>query len=108
MKTASTKPAKPEASDYAFSVHVTSEIRTGRLVAVHLRIRKGRSAQTREFARGAVFADYDRRGRLVSVEVLGPCRLEVLEKIAAADVMTRRFICDSMPRKMLLGRKLTA
>ena len=73
-------------------------------MAVGLRIRKGKSAKTREFADGAVFADYDKNGDLISVEILGPCKGQILNRIAAADVTTRKFIRDSLPRKMLLSR----
>ena len=93
---------------YNFRVTVTSDVRTGELFAVILRIRNGRSVETSEFGDRAAFADYGRAGELLNIEVLGPCEIQVLDSIAASDVTTRKFIRESLPGKMVLGKKLGA
>ena len=89
---------------YSFRVLVTTDNRSGDVLAVNLRIRKGRSVETKEFGDGAAFADYDKKGELLNIEVLGPCEVKILDSIAASDVTTRKFIRDSLPSKMLLGK----
>jgi hypothetical protein len=45
---------------------------TGKPLAAYLRIRSGKSVETREFSDGLILADYDRNGELIGVEFLDP------------------------------------
>jgi uncharacterized protein YuzE len=87
---------------FAFRVLTETDPDTGRIVAVYFQIRKGKSAKVREHADGALFADYDRRGRLLGIELLAPCTARVLAKIAD-ESSAKRFLRDSVPRGMLVG-----
>jgi hypothetical protein len=76
--------------------------KTGELLAVYLRFRGGKSARTVEYADGAVFADFNRQGELLGIEVLSPCSVKVLEGIARGEpVQARRFVRSAVPRQMV-------
>lgn len=83
-----------------FEIHISTNVETGDILAVLFRIRKGKSAETREIVPGLAFADYNRKGELISVELLGPCQANVLDKIdMEPDVV--RFIKRSIPTALL-------
>jgi uncharacterized protein YuzE len=88
------------AEKFAFRVNVENDPNTGRIVAVYFQIRKGTSAKIREHADGALFADYDRRGKLLGIELLAPCTARVLDRIAG-ESSAKRFVRQSVPRGML-------
>lgn len=54
----------------AREIRVEIETQTGELIAADLQIRRGKSAEVREFDNGNVFADYDQQGRLLGIEIL--------------------------------------
>jgi hypothetical protein len=67
----------------SFMVTLTTNQQTGDIVSVYFRIRKGgRVSEVREFADGAAFANYNRKGELLGVELIAPCNIEVLDQIA--------------------------
>ena len=86
--------------DFQVSFDVNNE--TGEVLGAYFRVRKGFSAETREFASGAVFADYDRKGLLLGVEMLAPCRASILDKIAAPEPEVKKFLKGSTPRQLVL------
>jgi uncharacterized protein YuzE len=91
---------------FYFQCVVTTDDATGDLLAVYFHIRKGKVHETREFADGDVFADYDKHGVLLGFEVLGPCRVEIVGKLApteSREVQNRikRFMRDNGPRKLV-------
>lgn len=90
----------------AFEVSVETEESTGEVVCVYFQIRKGKSHLTQEYADGAAFADYNRQGELIGIEILAPCSVSVVDQLAANESaelrkMTKRFLRDSGPRKMI-------
>jgi uncharacterized protein YuzE len=92
--------------DFNFHVNVETDDVTGDVLAVYFQIRKGKVHRTEEFSGGNVFADYDRLGKLLGVEVVGHCRLSVVDRIAAeesTEVRNRmkRFMKRSGPRMMV-------
>jgi hypothetical protein len=87
---------------FNFEITVEAHSATGEILAVNFRIRKGKVAKTKEYADGLAFADYDRNGNLLAIELLGPCETKILDKIAGqADA--KRFIRTAAPRAMLVG-----
>jgi len=75
---------------------------TGLILAVYFRVRTGEAAETREFAGGSAFADYDSKGRLLGVEILAPCEVTVLDKISKEEPKpVKTFLRGSMPVQML-------
>lgn len=88
-------------SKFSFRVSVETENHTGRVMAVYFQIRKGKSSVTREYADGNAFADYNRRGELLGIELLAPCEAAVLDKIAKK-APERRFVRGAVPQGMLV------
>lgn len=86
----------------SFRISVGTNERTGEIMAVYFQVRKGHAAEVREFADGAAFANYSRKGELLGVEILAPCRLSVLDKIAG-DRNVKQFIRRGIPRQMELA-----
>ena len=56
---------------------------TGKVEAAYIRLRPGVAHETREADEsGNAFADYDEGGVLLGIELLAPCSVRVLDKIA--------------------------
>jgi hypothetical protein len=88
--------------DFFFEVSVSTDNDTGDILAVYLRLRKGKSAEVVELDDGNAFADYDRRGKLLGIELLGPCEVKVLDKITRKEpVVVRKFVRRAVPREMV-------
>jgi hypothetical protein len=64
----------------ALRLETSVDERTGRMRAAYLRIREGKVARTKEIEDGVAYADYDKSGQLLGIELLGPCRVEVPTK----------------------------
>jgi uncharacterized protein YuzE len=93
-------------TQFHFQCVVTTDDATGELLAVYFQIRKGKVHETQEFEDGVVFADYDKRGSLLGIELLGPANVRVVDRLAKkepADIRrrTKRFMRDTGPRKMI-------
>lgn len=52
------------------------------IVAGYMRLREGKVARTVEIAPDLVLVDLNSRGVLLGVEILGPCEVTILERIA--------------------------
>ena len=89
------------APKFSFHVNVETHDQTGEVLAVYLQIRKGKASTTREYADGNLFADYDKRGELLGIEMLAPCRAAVLDRIAT-EAQEKRFLRRAVPRGMLV------
>ncbi len=77
---------------------------TGDVSAVYFYIRPGKSALVKEFAEGCAFADYDRNGHLLGIEILAPGEIAVLDKIARREPKPiKNFLRNSIPREMALA-----
>jgi len=87
---------------HSFDVRISVDERTGAVVSAYFEIRKGRSAQTKEYGDGAAFADYDKRGQLLGIELLAPCKLSVLNKIDGSEPEVRNFVKSAAPRAMVM------
>lgn len=81
----------------AFSYHVDVEEATGRILAAFFRFREGRSAEAREFANGSVFAHYNNRGDLIGIEILGPCKIALVNQITNKVPDIKKFVRDTLP-----------
>jgi hypothetical protein len=89
-------------SEFRFGLSVETNDLTGEVIAVYFQLRAGKVAATKECKEGVAFADYDRDGKLLGVELLGPCEIEVLDKIAKQKP-ARDFLRRSVPQGMLLS-----
>jgi uncharacterized protein YuzE len=87
---------------FSFQVTVETHNQTGDVVAVYFQIRKGKTKTTKEYAGGDLFADYDKSGELLGIEMLAPCRAAVLDRIAVG-ASEKRFVRRTVPRGMLVN-----
>jgi hypothetical protein len=91
-----------------FALHVEIERDTGRMLAVYFQIRSGKVASVEEFADGAAIANYSKDGYLLGVELLGPCKIQLLDKLAkhappGIREKAKRFLRSSVPVEMVLA-----
>ena len=85
-----------------YSVSLSVEQETGRLLSVYFGVRSGKSSKTTELVDGRVMADYDRRGKLLGVELIAPCTAKVLDQIEI-DEPVRAFVKNMIPRQFIKG-----
>ena len=91
---------------FCFQVAVSTDDATGDVLAVYFHVRKGKVHRTLEFADGNVFADYDRKGQLLGIELLGPCNVSIVDKLAPKESVeirkrTKRFMKQAGPPAMV-------
>ena len=86
-----------------FRVNIEVEKATGELLAAYFQIRKGKAAKVREFAEGNALANYGVDGLLLGIEILGPCNVTVVDKIAPKEPQVKRFIRDNIPRALAIA-----
>jgi uncharacterized protein YuzE len=86
-----------------FELNVETVTETGEMLAVYFRVRKGKVHETKELLDGTAYADYDRQGHLLGIELLGPCRVTALDRLIHQEpTSVRRFVKRSMPRQMAM------
>jgi len=86
---------------FFFRVSVETHDQTGEVIAVYFQVRKGKLQKTKEYADGNIFADYDKHGKLLGIEVLAPCQVAVLDNIAKQE-SAKRFVRNALPGGMLV------
>ncbi len=86
---------------HSFNISVAANVRTGDILSVYIRIRKGKAFEVKEFQNGAAFANYGKKGELLGIELLEPCKLSVLDKIPNTDPMAKKFVRKAIPRQMV-------
>jgi hypothetical protein len=85
-----------------FRLEVSFNETTGDPVAAYLRVREGKVAQTKEIAEGVAFADYGTDGLLLGIELLAPCPVEILERIAEKEAEpVRQFLRRGVRKEMI-------
>ena len=85
-----------------FQLEASFDDKTGQAVALYLRVRQGAVAKTEEVSEGQAYADYDGDGSLLGIELLGPCTVAVLDRIADKEPEpVRRFLKNSVPRGLV-------
>ena len=85
-----------------FQLETSVDDKTGRVVAAYLRVREGEVAKTKEVKEGAAYADYDSQGLLLGIELLAPCQVAVLDKIAQGEPdPVKQFLRGSPPRELV-------
>ena len=90
----------------SFAISITADEETGNVMAVYFQVRKGKMHETREFEDGAAFADYNQNGELIGVEILSPCKVNIVDQLAANEppevrLRTKRFMKQCGPRQMI-------
>ena len=85
-------------------VEVTADDATGKLIAVYLHVNNGETTETREVEPGRAFADYDAAGRLLGLELQGPCSIGTLTELLRLEPEpVRRFVTSVAPRELVLA-----
>ncbi|MDX1968062.1 MAG: DUF2283 domain-containing protein [Planctomycetaceae bacterium] len=93
----------------SFDLSVSVDRTSGRIDAVYIQLREGKAVDVREFAHGDAFANYDHAGHLLGIELLAPCKVNVLNKITReipqrdTRKQARQFIRSGVPGGMLVG-----
>ena len=84
--------------DIQFEISLTAGP-NGRLQAAYIHLRKAKAAKTKEIVKDTVLADYDSRGRLIGMEILGPVKIQVLAGLIEQPhrAAFRRFAKESIP-----------
>jgi hypothetical protein len=86
-------------SQLQFRVSTDTDDATGDVLAVYFQIRKGKVHETREFAGGNAFADFDRQGLLLGVEFLAACNVSILDRLAPQEPLALRRHAKKFMRK---------
>jgi hypothetical protein len=87
-----------------FGLDASVDDKSGRMVAVYLRLREGEVATTEEVEPGVAYADHDSQGTLLGIELLGPCPTAVLDSIAQGEPEpVKRFLHGGVPREFLVA-----
>jgi uncharacterized protein YuzE len=77
--------------------------RTGAVGAVYFQLRKGRVAETEEVIEGTAFVDYDKKGQVLGVELLAPCKVTALDKIVRKEPpQVKRLLKGAIPRELAI------
>jgi len=87
-----------------FRTEVSYSETTGEPVAAYLRVREGKIAQTIEVVAGVAFADYSVEGLLMGIELLAPCGMEVLDRLAEQEPEpVRHFLREGARRPLVFN-----
>ena len=89
-----------------FGVSISTDDSSGDVLSAYFQIRTGKVHETREFADGAAFADYNKKGELLGIELLSPCRVSIVDQLAANEPTsvrrkTKNFMRQAGPRQMV-------
>jgi uncharacterized protein YuzE len=77
---------------------------TGEPVAAYLRVREGKVAETKELSDGVAFADYSDDGFLLGIELLAPCEVTVIDRLAEKEPEPiRQFLRESVRRPLVFA-----
>ena len=87
-----------------FEILVSSS-KDGSIQAVYITVRNNKVAKTKEIVEDTLLADYDRRGKLVGIEVLGPVKIRRITPLVEQAQRRRfaRFVRQGAPGGMLLA-----
>jgi hypothetical protein len=88
--------------DITLGFELSIDEHTGKPQAAYLQVRTGEVADTQELAPGKAYADYDAAGRLLGVEFLAPCSVEVVDQITMDQPANVREFLRSVPPRQLL------
>ena len=85
-----------------FRLEISYSESTGDPVAAYVRVREGKVAHTKEMSPGVGFADYAADGSLLGIELLEPCRTDLLERIAETEPeQVRQFLQHGVRKEMI-------
>lgn len=94
--------SKKKTTKPRFKMSVSADENTGKLIAAYLSVRDGETAETVEVEEDRAYADYDADGQLIGIELLAPCNVKVLDRIAKKEpAEVREFLHSSPPRAMV-------
>ena len=76
----------------------------GTLEAVYITVRDGKAHRTKVIVEDIVLADYDKRGRLIGIEILAPVRISKLTPLVEQNRRKpfRNFVKTQAPEELVL------
>ncbi len=90
-------------SHFRISISARSD---GSIAAAYIQLvhRAGKSARTEELISDILLADYDARGRMIGIEILGPVRLSALANAVAKPLRKpfARLVREGVPSTLLV------
>jgi len=87
-----------------FRLEVSYHETTGDPVAAYLRVREGKVTQTKEICAGVAFADYGADGVLLGIELLAPCRVDILAGVSEKEPEpVRQFLRSGVRKEMIFA-----
>jgi hypothetical protein len=91
-----------EASPIGFELSLSGR-EDGSLDAAYLRFSRAKVVRTDEVVEELLLADYDAKGRLVGIEILGPVRLKDVASLVDAGLRPglRRFVRRAAPGELI-------
>lgn len=91
-----------KAQDITFNLSISGRA-DGRIDAVYLTVANRKVARTQEVVADHLLVDYDRNGRVVGVEILGPVRLRDVTGLVdqRSRGTLRRFLARSVPHEFV-------
>lgn len=85
-----------------FRLEVSFSQTSGDPIAAYLRVREGKVVETREVSEGVAFADHGADGSLLGVELLAPCAVDILDRIAEKEPEpVRHFLRCGVRKEMI-------
>ena len=93
---------RPALRNLHFNLDTEFDNESGHLLAVYLQVRKGRAAEVLELAEGIAYANYNSGGKLLGIELLGPCKIQVLDQISRNEPrVIKEFLKKNIPAQMV-------
>jgi hypothetical protein len=87
-----------------FRFEVSFSETSGEPVAAYLRVRDGEVKETKVVVEGIAFADYGEEGFLLGIELLAPCEVAVLDRLAENEPEpVRGFLRHGVRQRMLVS-----
>src|SRR5437762_13352041 len=85
-----------------FRLEISFSESSGDPVAAYIRVREGKVVETKEVSEGVAFADYSADGSLLGIELLAPCRVEVLDRVSEKEPESvRQFLRRGIRQEMI-------
>jgi len=92
----------PIVTGFEFSISARDD---GTLEAAYVRVGDGSVARTKEIVEDVLLADYDRRGKLLGIEILSPVKLSAVTRLVDPPRRPsfRKFIRRAAPQEFVLS-----
>lgn len=92
--------------EYMLDISVCIDDDTGLPLSMYFQIRDGKVDNVLEHCEGNAFANYDKHGKLLGIELLAPCEVKALDKIVVEEPTIgrnriKKFFRTAGPRELV-------